>query len=71
MKSLFLGRPLHWILWLVLIGVLFGLGKYSFHVRYFVPFCLLLLALTGACIASIILSYREGERITREPFDDA
>jgi hypothetical protein len=68
-NPLFLGKPLHWLLWIVLIGVLYVLGANSFHVRHFIAFCLILLALSAACVIIIIAGYRDGERITREPFE--
>ena len=71
LNQLFLGKPLHWLLWIVVIAVLYTLGTNSFHVKYFVPFCLILLALTTVCILLILFTYQSGERITREPFDEA
>lgn len=70
LNQLFLGKPLHWLLWLVLIVALYALGSISFHVKYFVPFFLILLALTAAFVFIVIFSYQPGERITREPFDE-
>jgi hypothetical protein len=69
-SDVFLGRPLYWLLWLVLIAVLFGLGMGSTHVRHFVPFMAVVLLLAAGAVAVVLLTYRQGERITREPFDD-
>jgi hypothetical protein len=71
LNQLFLGKPLHWLLWLMIAGVLWWLGSISFHVRHFIPFCFILLALAGTSVVVILMSYREGDRITREPFDEA
>jgi hypothetical protein len=39
-------------------------------VRDFVPFLFAVLGLAAAVVAVIVFTYRPGERITREPFDD-
>lgn len=71
MKRLFLGKPLHWLLWLIVLVVLYSLGSSSFHVRYFNAFSMILLALSTVCVLIILFTYRRGERITRDPFDEA
>lgn len=70
LKDIFIGKPLHWLLWIPIIGVLWWMGNDSQHVRDFVPFVLKLLLLTVLCIAVVIGTYRRGERITREPFEE-
>lgn len=70
MKKLFLGKPIHWLLWVVIVGVLFSLGRIHFHTNNFTLFILVLAALSTACVATIIATYRKGDRITREPFED-
>lgn len=69
-SEIFLGRPLHWLLWLVLLAVLSWLGANSVHVRQFVPFMAVVLLLSAGAVAIILLSYKPGDRITREPFDE-
>ena len=68
--EIFLGKPWHWLLWAVIVAVLFGLGSQSLHVRSFVPFLLILLALATGGVLLVVSSYRKGERITREPFEE-
>lgn len=70
MRGVFLGRPLHWALWLVVIAVLALLGRQSQHVRDFVPFVFVVLGLAAAAVAVIVLTHRHGERVTREPLED-
>ena len=68
--EIFLGKPWHWLLWAVIVAVLFWLGSQSLHVRSFVPFLLILLALAAGSVLLVIASHRKGERITREPFEE-
>ena len=68
--EIFLGKPWHWLLWAVIVAVLYWLGSQSLHVRSFVPFLLILLALAGGSFLAVLWTYRKGERITREPFEE-
>ncbi len=70
MKHIFLGKPIHWLLWVVIFGVLFALGRNYFHTNNFNLFILVLVALSTACVLTIFATYRKGDRITREPFDE-
>jgi drug/metabolite transporter (DMT)-like permease len=70
MKDIFIGRPLYWLLWAVVLGVLWVVGEKQIHTIHFDVFIAILLALSAGCVLVIVLTYREGERITREPFDD-
>ncbi len=70
MKDIFLGKPIHWLLWVVILGVLFALGREHFHTNSFTLFILVLVALSTACVLTILATYRKGDRITREPFDE-
>ncbi len=70
MRDIFLGKPLHWLLWAAIFGLLVALGAQNLHTRAFNLFSVIVLAVTAACILTIVLTYRKGERITREPFDD-
>ncbi len=70
MKKLFLGKPTHWMLLVIILGVLFALGRNYFHTNNFTLFIFVLAALSTACVLTIIATYRKGDRITREPFED-
>jgi hypothetical protein len=67
---IFLGKPWHWALWLVIVAVMVGANKVHMHVRWFGSFVLLLLGVTALIVLSIVVTYRKGEPITREPFED-
>ncbi|MDH3912976.1 MAG: hypothetical protein OEU09_16940 [Rhodospirillales bacterium] len=70
MKTVFLGRPLYWLLWVVIVGALYLLGTLRLHTRDFNLFILIVLALAAASVLIVVWTYRKGERITREPFED-
>lgn len=68
--NLFIGRPVYWGLLGVLIAILAWLGFTQQHVRDFVPFQFAVLGLAAAAVAAVVLLYRPGERVTREPIED-
>ncbi len=70
MRKVFLGKPLHWLLWGMIVAVLFVMGAQRLHTVWFNLFVTILLALTTACVLVVVLTTRKGERITREPFDE-
>ncbi len=70
LSEIFIGKPLHWLLWFLIFGLLWWMGEGSQHVREFVPFVLKLLALTVLCLGVVIVTYKPGDRITREPFEE-
>jgi len=67
--DVFIGPALYWLLWVVIIAVLVVLGLMEMHTRHFNPFSFILLGVTAAAVAVILVTYRKGERITREPFE--
>ena len=69
-SDIFIGRLLHWCLWFVIGGVLYWFGQGAHHVRDFVPFVLELFALVALCVIIIVVTYKPGERITRESLED-
>lgn len=70
LDQIFIGRPIYWALLAAVIVTLTMLGLAQQHVREFVPFIFTLLGLSVAVVAVIVLTYRPGERITREPIED-
>lgn len=70
MKEIFIGKPLHWLIWIVIAVALYLLGDMKLHVQSFVPFIFAVLALAAGAVLLVILTYRKGDRITREPFDE-
>jgi hypothetical protein len=70
LRELFIGKPLHWAILVVMAGVLVWLGHLKLHVRFFNLFSFAVLGMTAAALLFIIASHRKGERVTREPLDD-
>lgn len=69
LRQLFIGPLRYWLIWPVLLLALYGFGATAFHVKSFVPFTFLLLALAAAVVAFIIATHRPGEQVTREPLN--
>ncbi len=70
MNEVFLGRKLYWAIWVAIVAVLVFLGRQSFHVREFNTFVFVLLGLAAVAVLTVLLTHREGERVTREPFEE-
>ena len=71
MKHIFLGRPIFWLLWVVMLFPLWIMGLIRLHVVSFNVFISVLLGLTTAGILFVVFTYRKGETITREPFENS
>lgn len=70
MSGIFLGPVRFWLLWLLLLVALYLCGTYVLHVREFVSFIFIVLGLAVGTVLFVLLSHKNGERVTREPFDD-
>lgn len=70
MSAIFLGPWRYWLIWLVLVAALFACGRYILHVREFISFIFIVLALAAAAVAFVLTTHRRGERVTREPIDE-
>jgi purine-cytosine permease-like protein len=70
MSRLFLGKPIHWLILAIIIGVLAWLGFGLVQTRNFKLFLIVLLALTVGSVAVIMFTTKKGDRVTREPFGD-
>ena len=70
MRDIFIGPLRHWLLFAAALGILWVMGANQFHTSNFKLFLLTLIGLSIALLASIVLTYRRGERITRDPLDD-
>ncbi len=69
LNELFLGPLRYWLMWPAVFLILLASGSYSLHVRNFVPFIFLLLAMVSIGVLWIVWSFRDGERVTREPIE--
>ena len=70
MRQIFIGPLRHWLVLIVVLGALWIMGTNQFHTSNFRIYLLVLIGLSVGAIAAIVLTYRKGERITREPLDE-
>jgi hypothetical protein len=70
MREIFLGKAIHWLVVVVVIGILWWLGANLIQTRDFHLFLSVLFLLTAGAVAAIMLTTRKGDRVTREPFED-
>ena len=70
MGGIFLGKALHWLVVAIVIAVLWWLGTNLVQTRDYHLFLTVLLAITAGAVATVILTTRKGEQVTREPFED-
>ena len=70
MGEIFLGKPLHWVMLLVITAILYVVGEKHLHVSEFNTFMWIVLALSTACLTIVVLGHRPGERVMREPLDE-
>ncbi len=70
MSRIFLGKPLHWLVLVIVFGILWWMGSALMQTRNYHLFLLILFVSVAGAVGVIIATSRKGERITREPFDD-
>lgn len=70
MRGLFLGKPLHWLLIVAIVALLYWFGATQFHRMDYPGFLFSMLGLSAAAVAIVVATSRRGDRITREPLDD-
>ncbi|WP_420405533.1 hypothetical protein [Nisaea sp.] len=70
MGSIFLGKARHWLLF-VLVAIAFWItGIYHLHVSEFNIFMGITGGLALILVFAVILDYRPGDRVTREPLPE-
>ena len=70
MSHIFLGKPVHWLILAIIMGVLAWLGFGLVQTRDYNFFLFILVALVAGSVAIIMLTTQKGEQVTREPFED-
>lgn len=70
MASIFLGKAWHWLLFVVVAVAFWFTGVYHLHVSYFNIFVGITSALSLLLVFAVILDYRPGDRVTREPLPE-
>lgn len=66
MSNLFLGKPVHWLLLIVICGALWYAGDLRLHLIHFDAFIVALLAISAGCVLFVLYGTKPGERITRD-----
>lgn len=70
MSPLFHGPVRHWAMLAIVIGLLSWMGFDSLHVRHYDRFLVALIAISFGIVVFAVATYRKGEHVTREPFED-
>lgn len=70
MREIFLGKPIHWLVLAIVLGVLWWMGDTFLHTRNFNLFVIILLLSSTAAVIALRITTRPEERVTREPFHD-
>ena len=70
MKNLFIGKPLHWLIVALAIGGLYWLGAGQFHRVNYTGFLFVVIGIAATCVLIVLVTYRRGDRITRDPLED-
>ena len=71
MRDLFIGKPIHWLIWVVIVIAFFSMGKVYLQTRDFSLFLALIVSLGTAAVLTVLLTTAKGDHVTRENFDDA
>jgi hypothetical protein len=66
MRNIFLGKPLHWFLMVVIAAGLWYAGDLRLQITHFDAFIVALLAISTACVLIVLYGPGRGERITRD-----
>lgn len=69
MSRVFLGKPFHWALIVVLIAAGWITGRQRLHVIEFNVFIIGLLVVSAITVLAVLLTSRTDERVTRDPLE--
>lgn len=69
MRRIFLGKPLHWALIVLLVVIGWLIGHERLHVIWFNAFTVVVLVTSAVAVAVVLLTSRPDERITRDPLE--
>ena len=70
MRDIFIGPLRHWLIFLTTLILLWVMGANQLHTTNFMLFLVCLIGLSIVNLTVIVLTYRKGERITRDPLDE-
>ena len=66
MSNLFLGKPLHWLMLVIIAAGLWWAGDLRLHITHFDAFIVALLAISAVCVLIVLYGTKPGGRITRD-----
>lgn len=66
MSNIFLGKPLHWLVLVIIAAGLWYVGELRLHVIHFNAFVLSVLAIGVLCVLLVLYGPGRNERITRD-----
>ena len=69
MSNIFLGKPLHWLVLIVISGGLWYAGELRSHVIYFNSFILSVLAISVVSVLIVLYGPGHDQRITRDEIE--
>ena len=69
MNHIFLGKPLHWLVLVVISLGLWYAGDQREHVIHFNPFILSVLAIAVVCVLIVLYGPGRNERLTRDEIE--
>lgn len=67
LRSVFLGKPIHWLPWPIIAGLFIWMNAVHLHVTRFNTFAFILLGIAAAVVAYIVFTTRPDEQVTRDP----
>ncbi|WPZ35211.1 hypothetical protein T8K17_03495 [Thalassobaculum sp. OXR-137] len=70
MADIFIGKPWHWGLLVVAFVLLGVVGEFYMHTYAFNTFSAICLAIGCVTVLAVVLTYKPGDRITREPIEE-
>lgn len=70
MKRIFLGRPIHWLFVLAMVGGGVALGLQRLHVIHFNTFVITLIVATAVLLALVLMTARSADPLTRDPIPE-
>ncbi len=71
LRSVFLGKPIHWLPWPFIAGLYMWMDSVHLHVTRFNAFAFVILGIAIAVVAYILLTTRRDEQVTRDPIPQA
>jgi hypothetical protein len=66
MSNIFLGKPLHWLIAIIIAAGLWYAGGLRLHIVHFDAFIVALLAVSVACVLIVLYGPGRGTRMTRD-----